>query len=133
MVFYHLSDQDLGSECLFEPRKIPYESRIASLKRICVAPSVRQCLMAVGGVRGNYYCKEFFIYKIEIDKTDHALDTEWPKTEVDDHALTEEAWILFPRKFEKVGILHREKWGEYDDENKVFVREPTFEVSWLKG
>jgi hypothetical protein len=131
MIFFHLSDKDVGAKCLFEPKTIPYEPRVINLKRTCVAPSVRQCLLAIGGVRGNQKITEFHIYSIDIDKTDEALDMEWPKTEVDDQHLTEEAWILFPREFKKTGILHRETWGSYDNHNELFIKEPTFSIEWL--
>ena len=127
LTFYHLSDTDLGVKFKLTPRNAGFET---SIKRVCVSPTVRECLLAIGGVRGNADKKTFYIYRIEIDDEDKALDMVNPEKMVADHILTREAWILKERMFEKVGVLHRQQWGQYDYKNILFIKEPTFSITW---
>ncbi len=106
--FYHITEKDLGSTCVLEPRD-PGEV-FHGVKRVCVSPTPRQCLQAIGGMRNNHEEVFFHVYQIDLDLNDSDLDLDRPK-KIGDWHITNEAWILKPRLFRKLGVLERFRWG----------------------
>ena len=132
LTFYHISDKDLGPECVFKPNLINWEYEFKHIPRICVAPSILQCMLAIGGVRGNYKIIDFFVYSISIDKLNPALDMKTPK-KIEDYHITKEAWIIKSMMFTKVGHLIRHEWGGYDTAKNRFTKLPKFTVFMEDG
>lgn len=109
--YWHISDKDLGDSIELTPKNIPFESGYTNVARVCVAPSISQCLKAIGGIRGNHGQVFFWAYKIVIDSENPALDVDTPRKAVPDWVETHEAWILKPLKFQRAGTVERIQWG----------------------
>lgn len=97
--WYHISttldDQQVylipwtGKKAFNRPKSEP------TTKRICVAPSIEQCLAAL-----PYYLNSI----ISIYRTKNELVAKEPKKVFDCH-ITKEGWITNPTTFIKIGIL----------------------------
>jgi hypothetical protein len=64
-------------------------------RRICVAPSIEQCITAI-----PYYPEEIF----SIYRTQKRVDAE-PAIDIFDSNVTQEGWLHTPTEFMKIGIL----------------------------
>lgn len=112
--YYHISRIFLGDNCIFEP-KIPSTSHPFKednkTPRICLAPTIHQCLMGISGSdkyheRWDFYFKDKFddlyiyIYIGEVTEP----------TKVPDVHRTNEKWLLVPSKLH---FSHKLSYEEY--------------------
>lgn len=98
MRLYHISQDYLGRKPVFRPRvpinRAPAESETP---RICVAPSVSQCYLAIGMEKLSDFIlfrSTFHVYCVETDTHVKADKT------VADREQTGERWLLEPHQFE---------------------------------
>lgn len=93
MTWYHVSTENLGKSVTMHPRTpLTISDGESKTPRICVCPSVAQCLIAMPGTGDRVY-----IYA--------AKGTPRPAPRsVWDRATTEEHWFLDPVEFTRVGI-----------------------------
>lgn len=95
LYMYHVSHKPIHPEdhSSFEMRPkgiLSGEVHISSIKRICVAPTIEQCLVAVVGSTNDYY----YVYRT-VTKASKTV----PAFGVMDAPLTQERWFCRPRKF----------------------------------
>lgn len=111
---FHISDSWDFSEGVISPRicqRVPDEPEMA---RICVAPTVEQCILAIGHWEDYFSSgKEFRIYKTE-EETTTAIDI------IDSH-LTGERWLTKPSLFKYVRTIKELEINAL----------PKFEIEWL--
>ena len=91
--FYHISESDLGEHPTFYPR-IPLSAAKCEpeVLRICVAPTVPQCYLALEchELINRRDIPETYVYEVE---TDDFIDAS---PEVYDSEITDEKWLLSP-------------------------------------
>ena len=104
---YHICPVYRGKKSRF----FPYIPRFAKengenyrTKRICVSPSIKQCIMGIDGIENLEYStlevgKSWFVYRT------HEKGT--PAKSVCDFEITHEHWIKKETSFEYFGKLHR--------------------------
>lgn len=80
---YHLTPRDIGNKCILIPQGKDTEADLPS--RICVAPSVAQCLIALPS---DKFDSDLYIYKV--NKQPDQKGTKY------DTSITEEHWFLTP-------------------------------------
>lgn len=108
--FYHVSSAYLGDVFSFTP-KVPETiskgfNEDASTKRVCVSPTIGQCLMGKSGVKTvgsaleDIMQPEYFVYEIQ---TKNAL----PATTVHDYSITHEHWLLGEEEFRMIRTIKR--------------------------
>jgi hypothetical protein len=125
MRLFHTSRKKLGTKVVLKPRVPSSCKRDAStfirkfgraenadIERICVAPSIEECLMLMPQpfltmndllFRGKF--KPLYVY--EVCGEPKGIDTETPKTEVPDYADNKrEVWLLEPNTFKKIGEIY---------------------------
>lgn len=112
---YHISRKYLGDGVVLTPQ-IPTHrntSECALTKRICVAPTIYQCLLAIDGIEDLKYSsippEGWFVY--------HTKEIGVPARDVFDVDKTQEHWLLESTYFkftEKVFL---------DDKNSIITRE----------
>lgn len=108
LYFYHVSPYDLfemldddvspdGEKVILYPiEPSSSECEIGHIRRICVAPSVEQCINAVAPEAVN----RLFIYR-----TVRPISTTWFPYGVCDGSLTQERWLKRPTTFKEVGQI----------------------------
>lgn len=106
-VMYHISDTYLGRKPLLTPR-IPRSAKESGenvrTKRICVSPSIEQCVLGIDGVSYMEYSS------LEIGKSWYVYQTSKrgnPAKNIGDFNTTEEHWIKEETRFEYFGRLFR--------------------------
>lgn len=108
--FFHVSSINLGEKAKLTP-KVPETiskgyGEDAVTKRICVSPTVGQCLMGKSGVKtvesalDDILQECYYVYEIW---TQNAI----PAENVHDSWLTDEHWILEEMEFTLVGKIKR--------------------------
>lgn len=108
--FYHVSSVYLGDVFSFTP-KVPETiskgfNEDATTKRVCVSPTIGQCLMGKSGVKTvesaleDIMQPEYFVYQI---KTKNAV----PATTVHDYPITHEHWLLAEEQFTLIRTIKR--------------------------
>lgn len=110
-IYYHISECDHGSKFEMHPR-IPYSSFTGEpdIKRICVSPTVFQCICAVPNrFREN---NKLYIYRTK-------AEAYFP-FDVWDREITEEIWILNSTIFKKCFIIDK---GKFDEENIKLIND----------
>jgi hypothetical protein len=106
-IMYHISDTYLGRKPLLTPRipRVAKESREnIRTKRICVSPSIEQCVLGIDGVS---YMESS---SLEVGKSWYVYQTTKkgkPARKVQDFDTTEEHWIKEETRFEYFGKLFR--------------------------
>ncbi len=88
--WYHVSRRDLGPRVALEPRRIDNPPEPKRL-RICVAPTVAQCLAAI----------DCYSLKAVVYRTANKVRAYYPYN-VCDTVITKERWLLRPIHFRKV-------------------------------
>lgn len=73
-------------------------------ERICVAPSIEQCLFSIGIY--NKEIKRFYVYRPSKSDYIHHVPTE---EEVPDINITDELWLLEPVNLTLMGIIETNK------------------------
>jgi hypothetical protein len=91
---YHVSEVYLGSNPVFIPRVpegIDTDIECSNIPRICVAPTIEKCLMAITGDPRleSWIGKELYIYRFENVEYVRPTDEQVP-----DAYRTDEHWIL---------------------------------------
>lgn len=108
--FYHVSSVYLGKKVKLKP-KVPETiskgyNEDATTKRVCISPTVGQCLMGKSGVKTVESAlediMEDFYYVYEILTTEAV-----PALNVHDAHRTDEHWILEEREFTLIGEIKR--------------------------
>lgn len=106
-IMYHISDTYLGRKPLLTPR-IPRVAKESGenirTKRICVSPSIEQCVLGIDGVS---YMESS---SLEVGKSWYVYQTTKkgkPARKVQDFDTTEEHWIKEETRFEYFGKLFR--------------------------
>lgn len=99
--FYHLSHKPLhendSGNIKMDPNYIMSgESSVDHVTRICVAPSIEQCLIAIAPPS---------LVKLYIYRTVKKLSVSWFPFDVSDFAFTQERWLLQSRSFVCVGEI----------------------------
>lgn len=99
--FLHLTHEDWGPKTKLWPKDIGYNRPVSEPKvpRICVAPTLSKCLVAIGVPHDN---AEGHIY---IYRTYHKCRAAYP-FKVCDVSVTSERWIKKPTTFVLVGMVH---------------------------
>ncbi len=107
--WYHLTEMNWGDEVSLYPRKhgLHRQDTEPGIKRICVAPSVPHCLVALGlCLLGNVN-----VYRTKYKVQARVVN----KKEVSDVLDTQEAWLLNKTEFVKVRTIRMSKvfeiWG----------------------
>lgn len=103
---YHVSRVYLGLKPTFEPRIPTYMSDEECKKtpRICVSPSVTQCLLGIQGITQLRHLA------MELNSGWYVYETKLKgraAKKVSDFGITEEHWILEPTQFNYVGKVVR--------------------------
>jgi hypothetical protein len=130
MRFFHLSPEIIEKQ--LHPR-IPRNwmtntgNEDNTIPRVCFAPTIDQCLIAVGGYREHFYVYEPELYGgLQIVK-----DT---RREVLDAYLTDELWVLSPVKLKRIGEIvitsNRLFESEFYLRTRVDDLYKTFSTSW---
>lgn len=96
MILYHISSDFLGKEITLAPRKCSEEDDCPP--RICTAPSVAQCLIAIPSANLDGR-KPIYVYKTQAKK--FTKGTEW------DTPVTQEKWLRTPHTFKLVNKLSK--------------------------
>lgn len=110
---YHVSPKPLGrgeSEKIvtLRPKVIcSSEDEAAHLNRICVAPSVEQCLIAITG--GDTFSQNFYVYR-----TVRTVKKSIIPYGVQDAAITQERWLSRARQFKMVAKIPRDIGAIYN-------------------
>lgn len=106
-VMYHISDTYLGRKPLLTPR-IPRSAHKSGedirTKRICVSPSIEQCVLGIDGIS---YMESS---SLEVGKSWYVYKTNKkgrPAKKIGDFETTEEHWIKEDTHFEYFGKLFR--------------------------
>lgn len=101
--FYHLTDKPWSFRILLSPRSEGCNRDFdePNTPRICVSPSVEQCMVAI------YICPDdiFYVYRTE----DKIKGTKEPTKMIADAHITGERWIIKPTWFVRVGTLTMDK------------------------
>jgi hypothetical protein len=99
--WYHISCTLKQNNVKLFPRVEGFnrDEREPSIKRICVAPSIEQCITAVPYFLGDHF---------EIYKTKHKVVATKPQG-VFDSNITKEGWLLKPTEFIKLGSINFEE------------------------
>ena len=133
--YYHITGRRWKKTVKLFPRS-EGENRAVSepdTPRICVAPSISHCLIAMSLTVDNYV-DNFSIYRT------HNKTTAFFPHEILDSYITRERWLTFPMKFKKIGTLNKNSkalttfvrngegltFGDGDIESMCFQRK------WLK-
>lgn len=119
--FFHISEKDLGETFKFTPR-IPQsraEEEDDKIPRVCAAPSITQCLIAIHGdpdLKGMYQNvplvlknPPFAVYLFSVDETEIYIPND---EQVPDCHRTGEIWITKAVVGERVGWINRKKLFE---------------------
>ena len=118
MKLYHISDKNMGNTPILHPRNLEDDVLIINEEwfpqRICVAPSIAQCLLAIPehSLDGR---KGLWVYSTQAKRKHYRCGTEY------DTAVTQEKWLLVPHKFQLEARLSGEisifirKWVYSDD------------------
>ena len=108
---YHVSPKDFGETVTFNPRVPPTaNSAECETPRVCFAPTIWQCLMAIEGTSSAYTAIGDCVYQAAHKGTNptvygtRARLTPPPKL-VSDFARTGEMWSLKPIKLRRLGYL----------------------------
>ncbi len=106
-VMYHISDVYLGRKPLLTPR-IPRAAKESGenirTKRICVSPSIEQCVLGIDGINNMEFSS------LEVGKSWYVYKTSKrgiPAKKVQDFETTEEHWIKEETHFDYFGKLFR--------------------------
>jgi len=98
---YHVSVIYLGNHVIFKP-KVPKTKNITECtitKRICVSPTIEQCLFGIDGISELKYSgidkNGWYIYQTE--------EVGLPAKEVFDYEITNENWLLKESEFKYIG------------------------------
>ncbi len=91
-MLYHVSDTWFKPTVIASPRLVERGEDEPPIKRVCVCPSVIQCLLAIGAYYD--YCK-LVVYGTE--ETGSVMSEGVP-----DSIITEERWFLEPVKFKRL-------------------------------
>lgn len=112
---YHVSPKPLhgaDNSIVMEPKHIwNGEDDLFHIKRICVAPTIEQCLVAIAPTDFN----KFYVYR-----TLTVVKKSVMSYGVFDSALTQERWLTRTRKFKLVAEIHI---GDTDIETEILSRE----------
>jgi hypothetical protein len=131
MRFFHVSSEELDQVTFF-PR-VPKNTLTNSgneegtIARVCFAPTVDQCLMAM--------CNEYGVYNI-YEPVDYGVLTVVNNTKkfVPDYIYTNEIWTVTETKFKKLGSIYVYGYPDWEGEfllkNKVNGRYTGKVVSW---
>lgn len=118
MIYYFVTQSEkFGNSMILEPR-IPISIDVDlnennTIPRICVAPSIKQCLDAI---QPNIYkLNNINIYICKINEEDENLVYHPTVKEVPDVLDTEEVWLLKPTYFEKIRSIKYDINDEIDD------------------
>lgn len=104
---YHVSDTYLGLKPLFEPkvpRNAEFNGEDYTTKRICVSPTIKQCVLGIDGIKNiqstslNVGCS-WYVYR--------TLTKGLPAETIYDFETTEEHWIDKTERFQYFGRLCR--------------------------
>lgn len=104
---YHVSAVYLGKKPLFEPRvprNAEYNCEDYTTKRICVSPTIKQCVLGIDGIQNiestslDVGCS-WYVYRTS--------DKGIPAEAIHDFETTEEHWIEEATRFQYFGRLHR--------------------------
>ncbi len=112
MIYYRLEKNDLGKQFTFNP-VVPSGQCGSELalyskhKRICVAPSIEKCLLALSG-RGD---RKLYVYAVENPRP---IEHGKPKKCVGDWKFTKEAWLIKPTEFKRIGRINITKQAVVD-------------------
>lgn len=94
--YYHIrQSDDWGSEVTLYPKeegkfRCPFEPLVP---RICVAPTIPQCIVALGNLLNE---KPIYVYKTKYEIADRDIIEPY---EVPDSHITDEAWLCEPTDF----------------------------------
>lgn len=108
MKLYHVSPTFLGDSVTLYPRGGSEEAELPD--RICTAPTIPQCILAMPVPDDWEELKELYVY-VASEVEDFVPGTEF------DTEVTEEKWLLTPTTFKHVGTL---------DEDFTWVFAPFF-------
>lgn len=119
--FFHVSEKDLGATFKFTPR-IPQsraEEEDDKIPRVCAAPSIAQCLIAIDGdpdLKRMYQNvplvlknPPFAVYMFSVDEKEIYIPTD---EQVPDRYRTGEIWITKAVVGKRVGWINRKKLFE---------------------
>lgn len=96
--YYHLTQKIWPNNIILKPKKIFNKSDDEpNIHRICVSPTIKECLMALGSTL--WYKNSIFIFR-----TKYKIKSS-PCFGVIDSHLTNERWILKPCNFIKIGKI----------------------------
>lgn len=105
MFWYHVSCKYLGEDVIFTPRTPrSMGDNEPKTRRICVAPTIHQCLGAISLSKYDTYC--------------HVYYTEGEPVrakEVTDAGLTEEHWFLKKTKFKRLASINVKPYVKYSN------------------
>lgn len=106
--WYHVSSQgDLGATVTLRPRPVTGLSMTdeSDVPRVCVAPTVKQCLFSIMAEEFwevvSYFEDDLVVYGTN-ERPDAPADES-----VEDRALTDEHWFLRPVELHRVGTLDK--------------------------
>lgn len=109
--YYHVTEEYWGDRKVLKPRSIGCNRDISELNipRICVAPSIEQCLIAIYISRKYDYC----VYRTLNPISD--CDIKNP-IRISDAYITEEKWIIKKTTFIYLGNISNEakSFGDFE-------------------
>jgi hypothetical protein len=112
---YHVSSCFLGISVFLTP-KVPNarnETECSITKRICVAPSIKKCLLAIDGISDLKYSgideNGWYVY--------HTTEVGYPAKEVFDYEITNENWLLKESEFKYIGKVF------LSESNEIIIEE----------
>lgn len=95
--FYHISDSHTEQTITFKPRKpSSSEGYICSIERICVAPTVEQCLSALCSFENGTW---------SVYRTKNKFKCSIKPYRVNDSVISQERWFFESTDFIKVGEI----------------------------
>lgn len=104
---YHVSATYLGMKPLFEP-KVPcnaeYNGEDYTTKRICVSPTIKQCVLGIDGIQNIESTSLEVGYSWYVYRT---LTKGVPAETIHDFETTEEHWIKKATRLQYFGRLYR--------------------------
>jgi hypothetical protein len=132
--WYHVSCKNHGQQIVFTPREIKYHfgGGEPSYPRVCVAPSVAECLAAIRHDIGSsnlyvyrtatqeraYYPKQEFVNSERAYRDFESLNLARVNNrffaKVEDAHITNERWVLTPTRFVLMSVIKKARAYEID-------------------